>query len=83
MTTTIHPWTMYEVARYRDEERILRAQAAMLALKAREETRPERLATEGSEGPSWLQELRDHLHPLRWAQSHHLAPHHAHRARHG
>ena len=83
MTTTIHPWTMYEVARFRDEERILRSQAAMQALKPHEEPRREPVATRRSENASWLQELRDHLHPLRWAQSHHLVPHHVHHARHG
>jgi hypothetical protein len=35
MTTTIHPWTMYEIARSRDEERLLRAEETVLALKAR------------------------------------------------
>lgn len=32
-----HPWTLYEVARLRDEERLRRAFAAMRALELREE----------------------------------------------
>lgn len=31
-----HPWTKYEIARLRDEERLLRARAAMRATEARE-----------------------------------------------
>jgi hypothetical protein len=31
-----HPWTMYEVARLRHEERLLRARDAMSILEARE-----------------------------------------------
>ena len=32
---TIHPWTNYEIARLRDEERLLRARAAMHAAELR------------------------------------------------
>jgi hypothetical protein len=32
----IHPWTNYEVARLRNEERLLRARDAMRALEVRE-----------------------------------------------
>jgi hypothetical protein len=32
----IHPWTNYEVARLRNEERLMRARGAMRALEARE-----------------------------------------------
>lgn len=32
----IHPWTKYEIARIRDEERLLRARAAMRAGELRE-----------------------------------------------
>jgi hypothetical protein len=48
-----HPWTMYEIARARDEARLLRARAAMVAAEARE-------ARRGEPGPdsqatrSWL-----------------------------
>lgn len=31
----IHPWTKYEIARVRDEERLLRARAAMRARELR------------------------------------------------
>jgi hypothetical protein len=31
-----HPWTKYEIARLRDEERLLRARSAMRAMEARE-----------------------------------------------
>jgi hypothetical protein len=30
-----HPWTKYEIARLRDEERLLRARSAMRAIEAR------------------------------------------------
>lgn len=32
----IHPWTMHEIARARDEERLLRAMAAYNALRGRD-----------------------------------------------
>ena len=32
----IHPWTKYEIARIRDEERLLRARAAMQVRELRE-----------------------------------------------
>ena len=32
----IHPWTKYEIARMRDEERLLRARAAMRAKEVRD-----------------------------------------------
>jgi hypothetical protein len=32
----IHPWTKYEIARIRDEERLLRARAAMRTKELRE-----------------------------------------------
>jgi hypothetical protein len=31
-----HPWTKYEIARLRDEERLLRARSAMRAIEARD-----------------------------------------------
>jgi hypothetical protein len=33
----VHPWTKYELARMRDEERLLRAREAMRALELRED----------------------------------------------
>ncbi|MGH3077108.1 MAG: hypothetical protein ACRDPZ_02875 [Gaiellaceae bacterium] len=36
-----HPWTKYEIARLRDEERLLRARAAMRAVEVREARRVE------------------------------------------
>ena len=37
----IHPWTKYEVAQLRREERVLRGLAAYDALRAQEESSPE------------------------------------------
>jgi hypothetical protein len=42
-----HPWTKYEVARLRNEERLLRARDAMRALEVREE-QPTEPTTEAS-----------------------------------
>ena len=36
-----HPWTKYEIARLRDEERLLRARAAMRAVEVRDARRVE------------------------------------------
>jgi hypothetical protein len=51
----IHPWTKYEIARIRDEERLLRARAAM-------QSRELRAANEVEAGSvvrsSWLDRLR-------------------------
>jgi hypothetical protein len=50
-----HPWTKYEVARLRDEERLLRARDAMRARELRE-------SPEGVDAPvravSWFERLR-------------------------
>lgn len=46
----IHPWTMYEIAQARHEERVLRGLAAYQALRAREERLAESVATAGSRG---------------------------------
>ena len=62
----IHPWTKYEIARLRDEERLLRARAAMRAVELREAraeaeveesaasviTRLRRLASAGRRAPA-------------------------------
>jgi hypothetical protein len=54
----IHPWTKYEVARLRDEERLLRARAAMRAGELSKAHPPE-LETEGSQRSiSFLERLR-------------------------
>jgi hypothetical protein len=52
----IHPWTKYEIARIRDEERLLRARSAMQA----RELRPidEGDAEVGVAAGSWLDRLR-------------------------
>ncbi len=42
-----HPWTNYEVARLRNEERLLRARDAMRALEVRE-TRPDQPSADRS-----------------------------------
>jgi hypothetical protein len=47
---TIHPWTMYEIARARDEERLLRGLAAYHALRVRDERSAESVSTTGSGG---------------------------------
>lgn len=54
----IHPWTMYEVARYRDEERLLRAQAAMRALHARDERARAVEAADPEPTISWVDRIR-------------------------
>ena len=46
----IHPWTMHEIARARNEERLLRGLAAYQALRIREEKSAESAATTGSGG---------------------------------
>jgi hypothetical protein len=52
-----HPWTKYEVARLRDEERLLRAREAMRAHEVREEQPTEPTA----EGPHRLGFLLDRV----------------------
>jgi hypothetical protein len=51
----IHPWTKYEIARIRDEERLLRARAAMQSreLRAAQEIEPGVVVRS-----SWLDRLR-------------------------
>jgi hypothetical protein len=51
----IHPWTKYEIARIRDEERLLRARAAM---QSRELRNARELETGGVVRSSWLDRLR-------------------------
>lgn len=51
----IHPWTKYEIARMRDEERLLRARAAM---QARELRTPTEDAANGVARSSWLDRFR-------------------------
>lgn len=50
----IHPWTKYEVARIRDEERLLRARAAMQV----RELRTSEDVGESARAASWLDRLR-------------------------
>jgi hypothetical protein len=53
----IHPWTMYEIARMRDEERLTRARSAMLAREIREAPRsdPEAaMRSRGRSGRRWM-----------------------------
>ena len=52
----IHPWTKYEVARIRDEERLLRARAAMQARELRRSDADESGAS--ARAVSWLDRLR-------------------------
>ena len=51
-----HPWTRYEVARLRDEERLLRARAAMQVKEARRSDAIE--VGEPASASSWLDRLR-------------------------
>ena len=52
----IHPWTKYEIARLRDEERLLRARAALRAHELREPRVDEVGAAPSA--VSWLDRLR-------------------------
>jgi hypothetical protein len=52
----IHPWTKYEIARIRDEERLLRARAAMQVRELRASDADEVGVTARS--ASWLDRLR-------------------------
>lgn len=73
MTNSIHPWTMYEVARSRDEERMLRAEEARRALRVRKEPGYNRADT--VEEASRFGRIRL-LNPLTWAEGFHPRPHH-------
>ena len=54
----IHPWTKYEVARIRDEERLKAARAAMRSLEARE-SRSSGTETDSEQAESsWLDRIR-------------------------
>jgi hypothetical protein len=53
-----HPWTRYETARMRDEERLLRARSAMLVQEAREARRSELQRGEPARATSWLERIR-------------------------
>jgi hypothetical protein len=50
----IHPWTKYEIARVRDEERLLRAREAMLARELRTSAVDDEVAGQSS----WFRWLR-------------------------
>ena len=52
----IHPWTKYEIARIRDEERLLRARAAMQVRELRSADPGE--VGESAPAVSWLDRLR-------------------------
>jgi len=52
----IHPWTKYEIARIRDEERLLRARAAMHASEFRSSDADE--VGQSTRAVSWLDRLR-------------------------
>lgn len=79
MAGTIHPWTMYEIARARDEERLLRAQAATRALRASRQQSSETVVERSQESSSWFDRVR-HPSLFQWAQAHHLRPHQARHA---
>jgi hypothetical protein len=51
----IHPWTKYEIARIRDEERLLRARAAM---QSRELRKAQEIEAAGVMRSSFLDRLR-------------------------
>jgi hypothetical protein len=71
MTNSTHPWTMYEVARYRDEERELRAQAYRQAMRAKRESEARSESSSATAG--WLEHVL-HGHFLAWVHGHHLRP---------
>jgi len=52
-----HPWTRYEVARLRDEERLLRARAAMQVKEVRRSNAIE-VGETTAQASSWLDRLR-------------------------
>jgi hypothetical protein len=52
----IHPWTKYEVARIRDEERLLRARAAMQVRELRASAADE--VEKSAPAASWFDRLR-------------------------
>ena len=54
----IHPWTKYEIARIRDEERLLRARAAMQVRELRESDVGDLGEVGVVAGTSWLDRLR-------------------------
>jgi hypothetical protein len=51
-----HPWTKYEIARLRDEERLLRARSAMRAVEVREARRSE-VRTDSQAAVSFLDRI--------------------------
>ena len=53
-----HPWTRYEIARLRDEERLLRARSAMRAVEARESQPPPEQAGRVQVSESLVDRLR-------------------------
>jgi hypothetical protein len=57
----IHPWTKYEIAHLRDEERLLRARAAMRAREVREESLSEVRTSSPKRTISWLDRIRGSL----------------------
>ncbi len=52
-----HPWTQYEVARARDEARLLRARAAMRAVELREDHSTPRQAVDPGAASSWFDRI--------------------------
>jgi hypothetical protein len=56
----IHPWTNYEVARLRNEERLLRARDAMRALEVREASPDQPTADRPRRRNSWLSRVLRH-----------------------
>lgn len=54
----IHPWTKYEVARLRDEERLLRARSAMRAKEVGRQSSVESTAARTPSTRSWFMRLR-------------------------
>ena len=78
MTHVNLAWPMYEVARSRDEERMLRARDARLALRAKQQSAGIRADTARA-ATSRARRIR-HLNPLAWAHGLHLRPHHGRHA---
>ena len=53
----IHPWTKYEIARARDEERLLRARAARRSKEVREEHASEAQTSRSQRASTWLDRI--------------------------
>ena len=63
----IHPWTKYEIARLRDEERLLRARHAWHFRELREARPSKSQAEDAGSAISWLDRIRRRQSPTEQA----------------